>query len=116
MTNPLTQQELDHLAEVREVYQTVNTGGWRRIREQMQRFVDEAMESMVGAMLASDSVKAGLQTRWQQRVLMLRGIDQYVALLEAERKQLLEESKPQPSVPREDQFAESDREVTGWTN
>ena len=80
----------------------------------MERFVAEALEDMVGASFASDSAKAGLQTRWQQRESMLRGVKKYIAELEAERLQLLEEVKQQPSVPREP-FAEQDLEG-GWTN
>ena len=114
MSNPLTQAELEHLAEVREVYQTVNTAGWRRILEQMQRFVDEAQEDMIGAMYAADAVKAGLQTRWQQRISMLRGVKKYIADLEDERVQLLEEAKP--SVPREEMNAERSEAVGEWTN
>ena len=102
----LTAQELDHLSEVREVCQTVNSQGWRRILEQMQKFVAEAQEDMVGAVYATDSIKASLQMRWQQRVAMLRGIESYVSSCESEKKLLLEEVTR--SVPP---YAQSDREV-----
>lgn len=112
MTNPLTQQELDHLAEIREVCQTVNSAGWRRILAQMKSWVEEANEDMIGAGYAVDSIKAGLQNRWQQRVAMLRGVEKYVQACLDEREMLLEESK-QRSVPPD---AERSDEETGWTN
>jgi len=117
MTNPLTQPELDHLAEVREVCRTVNTSGWHRILAQMKAFVAEAQEDMVGAVYASDSIKAALQMRWQQRVAMLRGVEKYIDECEFERKMLIEEAKQQPGVPRgEEENAERSDEVAGWSN
>jgi hypothetical protein len=104
----ITVQELDHLSEVREVCQTVETAGWRRILEQMKAFVDEAQEEMIGAAYASAEIKAGLQTRWQQRISMLRGVEKYISGLQFERQMLIEQSKP--SVPREE-YAEPDREI-----
>lgn len=98
----LTAQELDHLSEVREVCQTANTAGWRRILEQMKEFVAEANEDMIGAVYATDSIKAALQMRWQQRESMLRGVQKYVEGCESERLVLLEMSKQEPSVPREE--------------
>jgi len=110
MNGPLTQQELDHLSEVREVCITVNTSGWHRILSQMKAFVEEAQEDMIGAVYATDAIKASLQMRWQQRVSMLRGVEKYIDECEFERKLLIEESKQQPSVPREE-YAEQDREI-----
>ena len=104
MTNPLTQQELDHLAEIREVCRTVNTSGWHRILTQMKAFVAESQEDMVGAVYASDSIKAALQMRWQQRVAMLRGVEKYIDECEFERRVLIEEAKQQPSVPRSEEY------------
>src|ERR1700758_2956711 len=110
-TNPLTPQELDHLAEVREVCQTVNSAGWRRILAQMKTFVDEAQEAMIAAPYAADSVKAAMLMRWQQRISMLRGVEKYIESCEFSRQQLLEEIKPQQrSVPTEE-YAERDSEV-----
>ena len=99
--------ELEHLAEVREVCQTVNSGGWRRILAQMEAFVQEAQEDMIGAVYASDSIKAALQMRWQQRVAMLRGVEKYVSACENERTALLSEVTQQRSVPTEI-YAEQD--------
>jgi len=105
LTNPLTQSELAHLAEVREICRTINTAGWRMIISQMKAFVQEAQEDMVGAVYATDSIKAALQMRWQQRVSMLRGVEKYISECESERDMLLELSKEPPSVPREDEYA-----------
>jgi hypothetical protein len=104
VTSPLTITELEHLAEVREVCRTVNTSGWHRILSQIKAFVDEAQEDMVGAVYASDSIKAALQMRWQQRVAMLRGVEKYVTECENERDTLLEMSKEQPGVPRSEEY------------
>lgn len=106
-SGPLTQQELDHLAEVREVCQTAGSSGWHRILKQMRAFVDEATEDMLGAVYATAEVKAGLQNRWQQRVSMLRGVEKYVQGCESERDMLLSEAR-QRSVPAEVEFAEQD--------
>lgn len=107
MSNPLTQQELDHLAEIREVCQTVNSAGWRRILAQMKSWVDEAQEDMIGAGYAADAVKAGLQNRWQQRVAMLRGVEKYVGACQDEKEALLLEAKqrsePLANIPRDDE-------------
>ena len=108
-TNPLTQQELDHLAEVREVCRTVNTSGWQRILQQMKAFVEEASEDMIGAVYASDAIKANLQLRWQQRVSMLRGVEKYISDCEFKRQLLIEESKERSS-----QYAERDKNLREW--
>jgi len=115
MDSPLTAQELQHLAEVREVTRTTNSAGWRLILERMRAFVNEAQEDMVGAVYASDSIKASLQMRWQQRVAMLRGVESYIKSCEDERDMLLEMNK-EPSVPRGDDNAERSEEVGGWAN
>ncbi len=86
----LTPSELEHLAEVREVTITANTAGWIRIVHQMEKFVEEAHEDMFVAVYASDSIKASLQMRWQQREAMLRGVKQYLKDCQDEKKSLLE--------------------------
>ncbi len=96
----LSPQELEHLAEVREVTVTANSGGWIRILRQLEKFVAEAHEDMFAAIYASDAVKANLQCRWQQREAMLRGVKNYIAECEAEKRLLLEMS--QRGVPLED--------------
>jgi hypothetical protein len=108
MINPLSQQELDHLAEVREVWQTTNTAGWHRIRSRMQSWVTEALEDMRKSPYASNETKAALQMRWSQRESMLMGIDSYIADLQYDREMLLQESKVTRSVPAEVEFAEQD--------
>ena len=109
-TQVLTPSELDHLAEIREVCTTVNSAGWHRILAQMEAFVDEAQEEMIGAVYASAEIKAALQMRWQQRIAMLRGVEKYVQSCESERKLLLQDMT-QRSVPP---YAQRDNEGTGW--
>lgn len=72
----------------------------------MKAFVEEASEDMVGAVYASDSIKAALQMRWQQRTAMLRGVEKYISECEFKRQLAIEESQ-KPSVPREG-YAEQD--------
>lgn len=105
----LTTEELDHLSEIREVCNTANTAGWHRILKQMRTWVDEAQEDMIGAGYAAAEIKAGLQTRWQQRVSMLRGVEKYVNACLDEKK-LLVQMSAQRSVPTEE-YAQQDREV-----
>jgi hypothetical protein len=101
----LSPQELEHLAEVREVTITANSPGWIRILRQMEQFVAEAHEDMFGAIYASDAVKANLQCRWQQREAMLRGVKAYITDCTEQKKLLLESITR--SVPPE--YAEEDR-------
>jgi hypothetical protein len=108
----LTAQELEHLAEVREVTTCANSAGWIRILQQMEKFVAEAHEDMFGAVYASDAIKANLQNRWQQREAMLRGVKQYVGDCEEQKKLLIESVTPR-SVPVEE-YAEQDREEGRW--
>ena len=114
-SNPLTQDELDHLAEVREVCQTANSAGYRRILAQMQRWADEALEVIRESPYASDSVKAAMQMRWAQRESILRGVVQYVQTCLDEKEALLLEAKQQRSVPTEE-YAERSDQAPGWTN
>lgn len=96
---PLTAEELQHLAEVREVCRTINSAGWQHLLTQIKRFVDEAHEDMFGAVYASAEVKAAFQMRWQQREAMLRGIQKYIADCEDEKTLLLETTRRDNSVP-----------------
>lgn len=89
----LTAQELEHLAEVREVCHTVTTAGWQRIIKQITAFVDEAYEDMF-ANLSSDPMSyMRFQLRWQQRDAIYRGIKAYVQECEDEKTLLLESAK-----------------------
>lgn len=115
MTNPLTQAELDHLAEVREVCQTANSAGYRRILAQMETWAQEALEAMRASPYASNEIKAAMQMRWSQRDSILQGVKQYVQACLDEKEQLLLETK-QRSVPTEEVNAERSDEVAGWTN
>ena len=74
----------------------------------MEKFVEEAHEDMFGAVYASDSIKAALQMRWQQREAMLRGVKDYLKGCADEKKVLLESITR--SVPPN---AERDQEFTG---
>lgn len=109
---PLTPDELAHLAEIREVTNTVQTAGWQHILRQVERFSEEAHEDML-ASVPSDTAdtKANLLLRWQQREAILRGIRQYIAECESEKQQLLEQFKLQQeekeSVPL---FSTEDRD------
>lgn len=89
--NQLERTELQLLAELREVYQTVNSAGWQRIQKLMESQVAEAHEDMLGAVFATAEVKAAYLTRWQQREAMCRGILDYIAQCDRERKRILEE-------------------------
>lgn len=88
----LDPEEVKQLHEVREVCNTSYTVGWTAyLLPKIREFVDEAHEDMVGALHASDAVIGGLTKRWQQRESMLRGILDYVARCEEDRKRILQE-------------------------
>jgi hypothetical protein len=76
----------------------------------MKAFVEEASEDMIGAVYATDAIKANLQLRWQQRVAMLRGVEKYISECEFKRQLLIEESKERSS------HAERDQNVREWPN
>jgi hypothetical protein len=58
----------------------------------MRGFVDEAHEDMVGAPKEiNDATLGQLTRRWQQREAMYRGIMDYVAQCDADRKRILTE-------------------------
>ncbi len=104
--NPLTPSELDHLAEVREVCNLVNTPGWHRVLKQMKAFTDEAHEDMIGAVYATAEIKAALQNRWQQRISMLRGVESYIKACEEEKQQLLLEANRDNSLRRTEEIGD----------
>jgi hypothetical protein len=74
----------------------------------METFVAEAHEDMVEAVFASAETKAGLLTRWQQRETMLRGVLDYVAQCDRERKRILEEIAEREKE-RDTSYADSPR-------
>lgn len=107
--HPLTQQELDHLAEVREVWTTTKSAGWQRVMGQVSAFVEESYEAMVGNCSSDPMSYMRLQLRWQQRLAMKRGIEKYVSDCEFQRQQLLSEARePTYSVPVVEEYAEQD--------
>lgn len=108
---PLTAEELQHLAEIREVTTTVTTPGWFRILKKIEEYVAEAHEDMLGNVSADPMNALRLQLRWQQRESVLRGIRFYVNSCEEEKKLLLSESTEKGSVPP---YAEQSGEVSGW--
>jgi len=79
----------------------------------MKLFVEEAHEDMVGAGYASDSIKASLQTRWQQRISMLRGVESYVSGLQSERELLIEQARSVPAEVHENLYAMPDFQAFG---
>lgn len=113
--HPLTLEELEHLAEVREVCQTTNSAGWQRIKAKMKIWVEEALADMRQAPYASNEIKAALQMRWSQRESMLMGITQYIESCQDEKEMLLTEARQSRSVPAED-YAEQDRDSSRWEN
>lgn len=103
----LSPLELEHLAEVREVTTTANSAGWMRIQLQMEKFVNEAKEDMVGNLSGDPMTYMRFQLRWQQRETMLRGVKTYIEGCQQEKQMLLEST--QRSVPPE--YAEQDRDI-----
>lgn len=91
----LTSQELEHLAEVREVCHTVTTPGWQRIVKQVTAFVDEAYEDMFANLSADPMSYMRLQLRWQQRDAIYRGITAYIQECEDTKALYLEQAKEQ---------------------
>ena len=91
----LTAQELEHLAEVREVCHTVTTPGWERIVHQVLKFVDEAYEDMVANLSHDPMSYMRLQLRWQQREAVYRGVQAYIKECEDAKVLLLMQVKEQ---------------------
>lgn len=102
----LTPTELKHLAEVREVCLTTATGGWGLIIREIEKFVAEAKEDMVGNLSSDPMTYMRLQLRWQAREAMMRGITDYVRACQDERDLLLKETAKT--------YAEQDRDEGGW--
>lgn len=109
-SHPLTQQELDHLAEIREVCQTANTAGYRLILAQMETWAAEALEAIRSAPYASNEVKAAMQMRWSQRDSILQGVKQYVQGCQDEKDMLLEEARQKERSSN----AERNQDVREW--
>lgn len=93
MEPPLTTSELAHLSEIREVTRTANSAGFQILLRQIQAFVTEAHEDMLANVDPRPRRIAWLQTRWQQREAMLRGIQSYISACESEKEMLLLEAK-----------------------
>lgn len=98
----LTPTELKHLAEVREVCVTTASPGWLLIMSEIEKFVEEAKEAMVGNVSSDPMSYMRFQLRWQQREAMLRGINDYVRSCQDERDVLLKETSKT--------YAEQDRD------
>lgn len=107
----LTTEEQSHLREIREVTQTANSAGYHILLRQIEAFVSESHEDMLANVDPRPERIAWLQTRWQQREAMLRGIKSYVAACEEEKKMLLMEAKER-SVPPD--YAEQGGETSRW--
>ncbi len=107
----LTEEELKHLADIREVNNTISSAGWMLIVKQIEKFAEEAHEDMVGVPAqASDRTKANLLLRWQQREAMLRGIKQYAQSCEDEKLTLLQQLERSSG----EENAERSEDVGGW--
>ena len=110
-SQPLTAEELQHLAELREVCNTADSPGWMHVLKQVQKWVDEAHEDMVGAKPGdTDRTKANLLDRWQQREAIKRGILQYAQDCQDQKQMLLEQITLERSSG-EDEDAERYQEV-----
>ena len=105
-------EELKHLAEIREVVSATNSAGWQHIQRQMQLFVAEAYEEMIGNTSHDPMSYMHLQLRWQQREAMLRGVKQYVRGCEEEKQDLLTQAKLERSSGED--YAERSEDVGGW--
>jgi len=96
--------EAQQLAELREIYVTVSTAGWQRIKKLMEAQVEDAHEDMVGNISSDPMMYMRLQLRWQQREAMLRGVLEYIGNCDKQRKMILEEiaerEKPMEEVYR----------------
>lgn len=86
---PFTEFELQHLAELRDILNTVNSPGWSRIMKRLDELVDEAREEMIGAGGASDAHLAAMTRRWQQREAVVRDIRLYAESCQTEVNALL---------------------------
>lgn len=86
---PFTELELQHLAELRDVINTVNSPGWVRIMKRLEELVEEAREDVVGAGAAPDAHLAALTRRWQQREAVVRDIRLYAESCQKEVNELL---------------------------
>jgi len=91
LPNQLDKTEAQELAELREIYQTTNSAGWVRIKDLMQGLVDEAHEDMIGNTSAEPMTYMHKQLRWQQREAMMRGVLDYIAQCDHDRKRILDE-------------------------
>lgn len=108
---PLTTEELQHLAELRDVCATTDSAGWLHVLSQVQKWVNEAHEDMVGAKPDdTDRTKANLLDRWQQREAILRGIKQYADDCQDQKQMLLEQIKLERSSG-EEEYAERYQEA-----
>lgn len=88
-----TESELAHLAELRDVLNTVNSPGWARIMKRLDELVDEAKEETLGAGGAPDAHLAALARRWQQREAVLRDVRQYASSCQEEVSELLKRNR-----------------------
>lgn len=97
--NPLTEEELQRLQEIREVLRTADTPGWMFLLKRMEQHAEDAQEDIIGAIYATNEVLGGLSRRWQQRAAMVRGLKQFVQECKNERDMLLEQNQEHRSVP-----------------
>lgn len=86
----LSDEERQHLAELRDVLSTASSPGFMRIMKRLEEDVQQACEDMLGAASAPDSHLAALTRRWQQREAVVRDIKEYVSGCENEKKLILE--------------------------
>lgn len=110
----LDTSELAELRELQEVYELAASSGWKsRIEPLISSLVAEANEEMLGAVYATEQIKAALLTRWQQRVAVQRAILSYIGDCEARRTRILEEIEARrkesvgesDSIPSEAEYA-----------
>lgn len=89
---PLSSDELERLQELRDVQQFADSRGWRlHILPQLEVFVTQAQEDLIGAKYANDQVRLRLLSRWEDRKTILDAVLDYIRKCEHDRKIIVEE-------------------------
>ena len=101
----LSEEELKHYAELREILQTANSPGWARIMKRLEEMAEQAREDMIGAGDKPDIVLAPLARRWTQREAMVRDIKEFVESCQTEKDQILKSLDERNNANAEDRTA-----------
>ena len=113
---PLSTEELERLQELRDVAAFAESRGWRlHILPQLEVFVTQAQEDLIGAKYANDQVRLRLLSRWEDRKTILDAVLDYIRKCEHDRKVIVEEIEqrrkenvdPLVEFPQEETYAQS---------